>query len=114
MPNGVAWRRCSFVVTGKRRFPGAADIPTAAEAGLPGFELEFWIGMLAPAHTPPAIVAKLNRDIGGILATPEMRALLLAQGAEAAPGTPGEFAAYIDSEASKMKQLIELTAMRAD
>jgi hypothetical protein len=43
-----------------------------------------------------------------------MRALLLAQGAEAAPGTPGEFAAYIDSEASKMKQLIELTAMRAD
>jgi len=104
----------AYVVTGKRRFPGAADIPTAAEAGLPGFELEFWIGMLAPAHTPPAIVAKLNRDIGGILATPEMRALLLAQGAEAAPGTPGEFAAYIDSEASKMKQLIELTAMRAD
>jgi tripartite-type tricarboxylate transporter receptor subunit TctC len=104
----------AYVVTGKRRFPGAPDIPTAAEAGLPGFELEFWIGMLAPAHTPPSIVAKLNRDVGEILRTQEMRTLLVAQGAEAAPGTPEEFAAYISSEASKMKRLIELTGMRAD
>ena len=49
-----------------------------------------------------------------ILRTPEMRTLLLAQGAEAAPGTPDEFAAYINSEAAKMKRLIELTGMRAD
>jgi tripartite-type tricarboxylate transporter receptor subunit TctC len=104
----------AYVVTGRKRFAGAPDIPTAAEAGLPGFELEFWIGMLAPAHTPPAIVAKLNRDISEILRTPEMRTILLAQGAEAAPGTPDEFAAYINSEAAKMKKLIELTGMRAD
>ena len=87
-----------------KRFPGAPDIPTAAEAGLPGFELAFWIGMLAPAHSPPALVAKLNRDIGEILRTPEMRSILLAQGAEAAPGTPDEFAAFINSESAKMKR----------
>jgi tripartite-type tricarboxylate transporter receptor subunit TctC len=104
----------AFVVTGRKRFAGAPDIPTAAEAGLPGFELEFWVGILAPAHTPPALVARLNRDIGEILRTPEMRTILLAQGAEAAPGTPDEFAAYINSEAAKMKRLIELTGMRAD
>jgi tripartite-type tricarboxylate transporter receptor subunit TctC len=104
----------AYVVTGKRRFPDAPDIPTAAEAGLPGLELEFWIGMLAPAHTPPAIVAKLNRDIGHVLRTAAMRTLLLTQGAEAAAGTPEEFAAYISSEASKMKRLIELTGMRVD
>ena len=104
----------AFVVTGRKRFAGAPDIPTASEAGLPGFELEFWIGMLAPAHTPQAIVAKLNRDIGEILRTPEMRAILLAHGAEAAPGTPDEFAAYIKSEAAKMKSLVELTGMRVD
>lgn len=114
LPHVKAGRLKAYVVTGRKRFPGAPDIPTAAEAGLPGFELEFWIGMLAPAHTPPAIVAKLNRDIGEILRTPEMRTLLLTQGAEAAPGTPDEFAAYINSEAAKMKKLIELTGMRAD
>jgi tripartite-type tricarboxylate transporter receptor subunit TctC len=114
LPHVKSARLKAFVVTGRKRFPGAPDIPTAAEAGLPGFELEFWIGMLAPAHTPPAIVAKVNREIGEILRTPEMRTLLLAQGAEAAPGTPDEFAAYIASEAAKMKKLIELTGMRVD
>lgn len=114
LPQVKAGKLKAYVVTGKRRFPGAPDIPTAAEAGLPGFELEFWIGMLAPAHTPPAIVAKLNHDVGEILRTPELRTLLLAQGAEAAPGTPDEFAAYINSEAAKMKKLIELTGMRVD
>jgi len=114
LPHVKSGRLKAFVVTGKKRFPGASDIPTAAEAGLPGFELEFWIGMLAPAHTQSAIVAKLNRDVGEILRTPEMRTILLAQGAEAAPGTPEEFAAYIASEAAKMKKLIELTGMRVD
>src|SRR5450759_943403 len=113
LPQVKAGKLKAYVVTGRQRFPGAPDIPTATEAGLPGFELEFWIGMLAPAHTPPAIVATPNRDIGEILRTPEMRTLLLAQGAEAAPGTPDEFAAYINSEAAKMKKLIELTGMRA-
>lgn len=104
----------AYVVTGRKRFPEAANIPTAAEAGLPGFELEFWIGMLAPAHTPPAIVAKLNRDIGEILQTPGMHSTLLAEGAEAAPGTPDEFAAFIKIESAKMKKLIELTGMHVE
>jgi tripartite-type tricarboxylate transporter receptor subunit TctC len=114
LPQVKAGKLKAYVVSGRKRFPGAPDIPTAAEAGLPGFELEFWIGMLAPAHTPPAIVAKLNRDIGEILQTPEMQTTLLAQGAEAAPGTPDEFAAFIKNESAKMKRLIELTGMRAD
>jgi tripartite-type tricarboxylate transporter receptor subunit TctC len=70
--------------------------------------------MLAPARTPPALVAQLNRDIAEVLRTPAMQATLLTQGARAAPGTPGEFAAYIASESTKMKRLIELTGMRAD
>ena len=114
LPPVRAGKLKAYIVSGKRRFPGAPDIPTAAEAGLPGFELEFWIGMLAPAHTPPAIIAKLNRDIGEILQTSAMQTTLLAQGAEAAPGTSGEFAAFINSESAKMKRLIELTGMRAD
>jgi tripartite-type tricarboxylate transporter receptor subunit TctC len=114
LSNVKAGKLKAYVVTGRKRFPGTPDIPTAAESGLPGFELEFWIGLLAPAHTPAAIVAKINHDVGEILRTPEMRALLLTQGAEAAPGSPEEFAAYIESEAAKMKKLVELTGMRVE
>jgi len=101
-------------VSGRKRFPGAPDIPTAAEAGFPGFELEFWIGMLAPAGTPPAIVARLNRDVGDVLRSPEMRAALLAQGAVAAPGSPEDFAAFMRSESASMKSLVEMTGMRVN
>jgi tripartite-type tricarboxylate transporter receptor subunit TctC len=113
LPQVKAGKLKAYVVTSKQRFPGAPDVPTAAEAGLPDLELEFWIGMLAPAGTPPAVVAKLNSDIGEILETPAMQATLLAQGARAAAGTPDQFAAYIRSESDKMKRLIELTGMRA-
>jgi tripartite-type tricarboxylate transporter receptor subunit TctC len=114
LPHVKAGKLKAYAVTGRQRFPGAPEVPTAAEEGYPGFELEFWIGMLAPAGTPPAVVARLNRDIGEILQTPALQATLLAQGARAAPGTPEEFAAYIGSESAKMKKLIELTGMRAD
>lgn len=114
LPHVKAGRVRAYVVSGRQRFPGAPDVPTAAEAGLPGFELAFWIGMLAPARTPPALIAKLNRDIGEVLQTSAMQQTLLAQGAEAAPGTPDEFAAFMNSESAKMKKLIEVTGMRAD
>jgi tripartite-type tricarboxylate transporter receptor subunit TctC len=114
LPYVKAGKVKAYAVSGRQRFSGAPDILTAAEAGFPGFDLEFWIGMLAPVHTPPALVARLNRDIGEILHTPSMRTTLLAQGAVAAPGTPDEFAAFISSESSKMKKLVELTGMRVD
>ena len=114
LPYVKAGKVKAYAVSGRQRFAGAPDIPTAAEAGFPGFELEFWIGMLAPARTPSALISKVNRDVGELLRTPAMQATLLAQGAEAAPGTPGEFAAFIYRESAKMKRLIELTGMRVD
>ncbi|HET9579596.1 MAG TPA: tripartite tricarboxylate transporter substrate binding protein [Usitatibacter sp.] len=114
LPQVRAGRLKAYAVSGRKRFPGAPDVPTAAEAGFPGFELEFWIGLLAPAGTPPAIVARLNRDVGEILRTPEMQATLLAQGSEAAQGTPEEFAAFMRSESAKMKRLVEVTGMRVN
>lgn len=109
-----AGRLKAYAVTGRQRFPGAPDIPTIAEQGYAGFELEFWIGMLAPAGTPSAVIAKLNRDIGDVLRTPALQATLLTQGARPAPGTPEEFAAYIRNESAAMKTLIERTGMRAE
>ncbi|HEY7238726.1 MAG TPA: tripartite tricarboxylate transporter substrate binding protein [Burkholderiales bacterium] len=104
----------AYAVTGSQRFSGAPELPTVAEAGLPGFELAFWIGILAPAHTPTPVVAKINQDVGELLRTPQFRGVLLAQGAEPAPDSPEQFAAFIQGESEKMKRLIELTGMRAD
>lgn len=84
-------------------------MPNAVE-----LELEFWIGVLAPAGAPSVLVARLNKEIGEILQSPEMRTTLLAQGAEAMPGTAKEFADFISSESAKMKRLIEMTGMRVD
>ena len=114
LPHVKSGKLKAYVVSGRQRFPGAPDVPTAMESGLPGFELQFWIGMLAPARTPPAVIARLNRDISEILQTPAMREILLAQGAEPATGSPDEFAAFIRSESARMKKLVQQTGMRAD
>lgn len=114
LPHVKAGKVRPLVVTSRQRFPGAPDVPTAAEQGLPELELEFWIGVLAPARTPAVLVDRLNREIGEILQAPEMHAAMIAQGAEAAPGTAMAFAQFIRSESAKMKQLIEATGMRVE
>jgi tripartite-type tricarboxylate transporter receptor subunit TctC len=70
--------------------------------------------MFAPAQTQAALIDKLNRDIVEILLTPEIKAALIAQGAEPAPGKPEEFAAFIKSETVKMKKVIEVAGIRAE
>lgn len=114
LPHVKAGRLKAYAVTGTQRFAGAPDVPTAAEQGLTGFDLEFWIGMLAPAATPAAVIAILNRDVGEMLRRPELQDLLLAQGARAAPGTPEAFADHIRRESASMKALIQRTGMRAN
>ncbi len=114
LPHIKSGRLRALAVAANARFAGMPEVPTAAEAGLPGFESQFWIGLLAPARTPAALVAQLNRDAGEVLRAPEMQAALLNQGAVAAPGTPEEFARLIRSETASMKELIERTGMRID
>ena len=114
LPHVRAGKVKAYVTTGKKRFAGAPDIPTVAEAGLPELESEYWIGMFAPAHTPPAIVEKLNRDFVEILQTPAMRTALLDQGAEPVPGTPGEFAAFINSETLKWGRVIRTAGLKPE
>ena len=102
----------AHVITSRNRFAGAPDIPTVIEAGLPDLESEYWIGVLAPARTPPALVKRLNSDFVEILKTPAIRTPLLDQGAVAAPGTPNEFAAFIGSETRKWGQVIKAAGIK--
>jgi tripartite-type tricarboxylate transporter receptor subunit TctC len=92
-------------VTGAKRTPAYPDVPTIAEAGLPGFRWETWVGMLAPAKTPRAIVEKLNREITAILSMPDVQSRFVAMGADAVPSTPAEFDRLIASEITRVAGL---------
>ncbi|HKA45595.1 MAG TPA: tripartite tricarboxylate transporter substrate binding protein [Burkholderiales bacterium] len=104
----------AYVITAKKRFPGAADIPTVIEAGFPDLEADYWVGLFAPARTPPSIVAKINRDVVAILQSAAMRASLLNQGAEPVPGTPVEFADFIKSETVKWGRVIKTAGIKPE
>ena len=114
LPHVTAGKLKAYAVTSKTRFAGAPDVPAAAEAGLPGFESEQWIGMLAPARTRAELIGKLNRDMVEFLRTSEMQAAMRAQGAEPAPGTPAEFALFIKSEMVKLGKVIEVAGIKPE
>jgi len=114
LPMVKAGRVKAYAVTSRNRFAGAPDVPTAAEAGLPGFESIAWFGICAPARTPPDLVARLNRDIVEILKTPSVRNSLIGQGAEPVPTTPEEFGAYIRSEIEKWRKVIVAAGAKVD
>jgi tripartite-type tricarboxylate transporter receptor subunit TctC len=118
LPNALPMLRAgrvkAYAITGKKRFSGAPEVPTAAEAGLPDFEATSWFGMCVPARTPPSIISRLNRDIVEILRAPATRDWLYKQGAEPIPGTPEEFAALLRSDIVKWKKVVEASSARAD
>ena len=91
----------ALAVTTAKRSKLVPDLPTMAEAGLPGFDISTWYGLFAPAGTPPAIVAKWNADVTKILNAPDVRAKFVADGAEPAPNTPEQFAQFIARELAK-------------
>jgi tripartite-type tricarboxylate transporter receptor subunit TctC len=88
----------ALAVTGSERLLAYPDVPTMAEAGFPGYEYRGWIGLLAPAGTPPAIVARLNGELVKALHTPAAREWFTAQGGVPIGDTPAQFAAYIRAE----------------
>jgi tripartite-type tricarboxylate transporter receptor subunit TctC len=115
LPQVKAGKLRALAVTSARRWPAAPELPTIAEAaGLPGFEVIGWFGVVAPAGTPNDVVAKLNAEIVRILKLPDVRQRLSDQGAEAAPSTPEKFGALIRSDAAKWAQVIKATGMKPE
>lgn len=103
-----------LAVTGNRRMSTWPDVPTIAEAGVPGFEYFSWMGVSAPANTPRDIVMKLNGDVRKAMSTPETREWLLGQGAEPGNDTPEEFLAYIRVEHARWGRVVREAGIKAD
>ena len=104
----------ALAVTTAKRWPGAPEIPTMAEAGVPGYEASAWFGLLAPANTPKPIVELLQRHVAAILRQPEVDKLLLEQGAEPVGNTPDEFARVIAAELQKWDKVVAATGVKLE
>lgn len=109
-----AGRLNALATTGDRRSPIAPDLPTMAESGLPGFKAGTWYGVLAPSRTPRAIVTQLNAEMNRVLALPEMKERLVAQGAEPSGNTPEQFAAFMRAERQKWERVVKTGRIRLD
>jgi len=96
-----------LAITGAQRSPLAPDIPTCAEAGLPGFQLEVWWGILGPARVPTAVLKRLNEELNTVLSQPEVRDVLAREGATPKPDTPEEFGKLIPFELARWSKLIK-------
>ena len=114
LPQIKAGRLRALAVTSATRAPALPDVPTVAESGLPGFEASSWFGLLAPAGTPPAIIAKINAEVATWLASPEGKEKLASIGANAAGGSPDDFARHIQAETAKWAKVVKESGAKVD
>ena len=106
-PSIRAGKLRALAITSKTRSPLFPDLPTMAEAGVPGFEVQNWQGLVAPAGTPAALIKLLNETVNKALADPTIKEQMLGQGNELGGGTPEQFAALIKSEADRWGKLVK-------
>jgi tripartite-type tricarboxylate transporter receptor subunit TctC len=104
----------ALAVSSLRRSPSAPDVPTIAEAAVPGFDVDPWWGILAPAGTPAPIVRGINADVAAILETDTMRSFLATQGGEALITTPEAFHALLESDVRKWAEIVKASGARID
>lgn len=111
MPHIKSGRIKALAVTTAKRSGLVPDLPTVAEAGLPGFEANNWYGVLVPAGTPRAITNRLNKEITATLNTPAVKDFLFKQGLDANPGTPESFGNYIKAETAKWAKVTKAAGL---
>lgn len=107
LPQVNAGRLRALAVSTSKRSPVASSIPTVIEAGVPGYEVIQWSGVLGPAGLPKGVVSKINAEIGRILARPDVRQRLVDAGADPGGGSPDQFGAMIRSEIAKWSKVVK-------
>ena len=113
-PQIKAGRLRILAVTTAQRWPSAPEVPTMAEAGVPGYEVTQWYGILAPAKTPQPIVVKLSKEIARFLHQSDVKEKLAADGADAVGSTPEQFGAHVRTEVARWNKLVKQIGLKAD
>ncbi len=118
MPSAIqhvrAGRLTPLAVTTAKRSPELPDVPTIAEAGVPGYEATSWFGMFAPASTPAPLVEQINATLVKLLQQPEMKKKFAEQGAEVVAETPAQFASFIQAESAKWGKVVKESGASVD
>jgi tripartite-type tricarboxylate transporter receptor subunit TctC len=114
LPHVKSGRLRAIAISTSTRSPAIPELPTVAEAGVPGYESNLWYGVLLPAHTPPGIVARLNQTINAILREADVGERFAGLGAEPRGTTSSEFRQYIGAEVIKWGKVIKAVGIRAD
>ena len=112
-PNVQAGQVRALGTTGEKRDAVMPDVPTVAEAGVPGYDAVIWLGIMAPAATPRAIVDRLNAEITKITNAPEMKAAWAKQGAVPMQMTPAQFDALLRKDIEKWAQVVKVSGATA-
>ena len=107
LPHVRAGKVRALAVSGNARLATAPDVPTVAEAGVSGYAVSGWLGIVAPAGTPQDRIVKLNAALNDALALPDVRAKLVEQGSTVIAGTPQEFGSFIRSEFYRWKKVVD-------
>jgi tripartite-type tricarboxylate transporter receptor subunit TctC len=113
-PNVRAGKVKAMGTTGKTRSAVLPEVPTLAEAGVPGYEAGIWLGLMAPAATPRAILERLNAEIVKVLNAPEVKDAWGKQGAQVMPMTVAEFERFLRDEIAKWGGLVRATGMKPE
>jgi tripartite-type tricarboxylate transporter receptor subunit TctC len=114
LPQVKAGKIKALAMTSAQRVPQLPDVPTVAEAGLPGFEGSGWGGLVVPAGTPPAVVTKISADVQKLLRDPEFQQKIIDRGAIPDPRGAKEWSAFVDSEVVKWGDVIKKANLKAD
>lgn len=113
LPHVQSGKLKAIALSKKTRMALAPTLPTIAEQGVPGFESGTWQGLLAPGGTPPALVQQLNTALVSVIRSPEIRAKLVAQGAEVVTQSPAEFATFFTSERKRWSTVVSTAGIKA-
>jgi len=114
VPHARSGRLRALATTGSKRSPALPDLPTVAEAGVPGYEASLWYGFVGPARLPPEIVQRLNSAIVAVLQMPEIRERLASQGVDPQHNTPDEFAKLLVSDVDRWAKVIQRAGVQAE